>query len=106
MQNNKIKKACPLNKILNYLGKKWTLAILQELNGKKKRFNDLIENIENINPRTLSKRLKELENSNIISRKKYNETPPKVEYTLTDKGKKLIKCFKYLDQWTNKFNVK
>ncbi len=102
-----MKKVCPITKILNYLGKKWTLLILRELhdNGTK-RFNDLIREMENISPRTLSKRLKELEKLELVSKKRFNEIPPKVEYSLTNKGKELIKCFKHLDIWIKKFDVK
>ena len=64
-----MKKVCPITKTLNYLSKKWTLLILRELhdNGTK-RFNDLIREMENISPRTLSKRLKELEILNWLFR--------------------------------------
>ena len=102
-----MEKTCPITKILNYLSKKWTLLILRELhNNGTKRFNDLIREMENISPRTLSKRLKELEKLELISKKRFNEIPPRVEYSLTNKGKELIKCFKHLDVWARKFDVK
>jgi len=101
-----MEKTCPITKILNYLSKKWTLLILRELyNNGTKRFNDLIRDMKNISPRTLSKRLKELEKLELVSKKRFNEIPPRVEYSLTNKGKELIKCFKHLDIWTRKFNV-
>lgn len=102
-----MEKTCPITKTLNYLSKKWTLLILRELhtNGTK-RFNNLIREMENISPRTLSKRLKELEKTGLVSKKRFNETPPRVEYSLTAKGKELIKCFKYLNIWAKKFDVK
>ena len=102
-----MEKTCPLTKILSYLSKKWTLLILRELhNNGTKRFNDLIREMKNISPRTLSKRLKELEKLELVSRKRFNEIPPRVEYSLTSKGKDLIKCFRYLDLWTKKFDSK
>lgn len=101
-----MKKACPIAKILNYLSKKWTLLILRELHNGTKRFNSLIRNMENISPRTLSKRLKELERLELVSKKRFNEIPPRVEYSLTNKGKELIRCFKYIDVWVRKFDVK
>jgi len=98
--------SCSINKTLNQLSKKWTLLILRELhNNNTKRFNELIRNMENISPRTLSKRLKELEKLKLVSKKRFNEIPPRVEYSLTHKGKELIKCFKYLDSWAKKFDV-
>jgi len=102
-----MEKTCPVTKILNYLSKKWTLLILRELhNNRTKRFNDLIREMENISPRTLSKRLKELEKLELVSKKRFNEIPPRVEYSLTNKGKELINCFRYLDIWVRKFDVK
>src|SRR3989344_1541738 len=102
-----MKKVCPITRILSYLSKKWTLLILRELHSNgTKRFNDLIREMDNISPRTLSKRLKELGKLELVSRKKFNEIPPRVEYSLTNKGKDLIMCFKHLDVWARKFDVK
>ena len=53
------------------------------------RFNQFLESIEGINPKTLSVRLKEMEKSEIIKRIVYNETPIRIEYTVTEKGKAL-----------------
>jgi len=95
-----MEKTCPITKILNNLSKKWTLLILRELhNNGAKRFNEMIREMKSISPRTLSKRLKELEKLDVVLKKRFNETPPRVEYSLTNRGKELIKCFKYLDVW-------
>src|SRR3989344_1232769 len=91
-----MKKECHVTKIIDILSKKWNLLIIRQLNGSdnaKKRFNELIKEINGISSRTLSKRLKELEKAKIIVKRKFKETPPKVEYSLTDSGKQLIKCF-------------
>ena len=102
-----MEKTCPITKILNCISKKWTLLILRELhNNGTKRFNSLIREMKNISPRTLSKRLKELEKLGLVSKKRFNEIPPRVEYSLTNKGKELIKCFKYLDAWVKKFDMR
>lgn len=101
-----MEKNCPIAKTLGFLGKKWALMILKELNDSgKKRFNELVYGISGISPRTLSKRLKELEKNKLISKKRFNEIPPKVEYSLTPKGKELIKCFKHLNSWAEKFET-
>lgn len=98
---------CPITKILSQLSKKWTLLILKQLNdGGTKRFNVLIRQMDGISPRTLSKRLDELESEGLISKKRFNEIPPRVDYALTQKGRELIKCFKYIDDWAGKFNAK
>ncbi len=101
-----MEETCPITKTLNYLGKKWTLLILRELhNNGTKRFNDLIREMKKISPRTLSNRLKELEKLELVTKKRFNEIPPRVEYSLTAKGKELINCFKYLNIWVRKFGV-
>ena len=95
---------CPMSKILNVLSKKWTLMILRQLNNNgKKRFNELLTSTGNISPRTLSKRMKELEKGGLVVKKQFNEMPPRVEYNLSESGKELIGCFKYLDDWVGKW---
>ena len=99
-----MKKICPVVKIITILSKKWSLLILRELDSNgKKRFNELIKEIGRVSPRTLSKRLKELEKTGLIQKKKFNEIPPRVEYCLTASGRDLIKCFNPLDTWAKKW---
>lgn len=101
-----MEKACPITKTLNHIGKKYTLLILRNLhNNGTKRFNSLMGDMGKISPRTLSKRLKELEKLGLISRKRFNEAPPRVEYSLTGKGKGLVKCFRYLNIWVKNFGA-
>ncbi|KKN41777.1 hypothetical protein LCGC14_0719850 [marine sediment metagenome] len=96
----KMEKICPITTIIEVLSKKWTLLILRQLNGSsKKRFNELLKEVVNITPRTLSKRLKELIKIKVIKKRQFNEIPPRVEYKLTESGRELIKCFRYLDDW-------
>lgn len=95
-----MEKTCPVAKIIEVLGQKWTLLILKQLDGKtKKRFNELQKDVGHISPRTLSKRLKELEQEKLIAKEQFNEIPPRVEYYLTPSGQDLIKCFKPLNSW-------
>lgn len=101
-----MEKECPVAKIIEILSKKWNLLIIRQLNGSentKKRFNELIKEISGISSRTLSKRLKELEKAKIINKMRFKEIPPKVEYSLTDSGKHLIRCFKNLNGWAKKY---
>ena len=101
-----MEKECPVAKIIDLLSKKWNLLIIHQLNGSdntKKRFNELIKEITGISSRTLSKRLKELKKAKIINKTKFNETPPRVEYSLTPSGKEIIKCFKPMSKWAEKF---
>lgn len=98
-------KECLAEKILVVLGQKWVLNIIRtmELEGKK-RFNEIQKELKTISPRTLSKRLKELKAMKLIDKKLFNEMPPRVEYSLTKRGKELVKCFKQLDDWVKKYN--
>lgn len=100
-----MEKECPVTKIVNILSKKWVLLILRKLNeNHKKRFNELQKEIDKISSRTLSKRLKELEKAKLIKKTKFNEIPPRVEYSLTDSGKQLIGCFRGLNNWAKKYS--
>lgn len=97
-----MEKTCPITRILGYLGKKWTLIILREMQSGERRFNGFMR-IQGINSRILSRRLKELEKLGLVSRKRFAEIPPRVEYSLTEKGRCLIRCFRYIDVWARKF---
>jgi DNA-binding HxlR family transcriptional regulator len=96
---------CPALRIMKLLGEKWVIVIIRELSEKGKRFNELNRNIK-MSSRTLSKRLKELEKVKIIKKQFFKEIPPRVEYSLTDAGKDLMKSFKNLDEWIKKWNIK
>jgi DNA-binding HxlR family transcriptional regulator len=76
-----------ISKAAKIIGSKWTLLLLTSLLTGTKRFGELQREIKGINPRTLSKRLDELEKEKYVVKKIYPEVPPKVEYTLTEKGK-------------------
>ena len=91
---------CKSQKILNLLGNKWLLTILKVISiNEVIRFNNLQKELLSVSSRTLSKRLTELIDEKIITKKIYAEIPIKVEYSLTTKGKDLILCFKNLDKW-------
>jgi len=101
-----MEKECPVSKIIKVLSMKWNLLILRQLNGSKhtkKRFNELLNELNFISTRTLSKRLKELEKTELVKKTKFKEIPPKVEYSLTPSGKEIIKCFKPMSKWAEKF---
>jgi DNA-binding HxlR family transcriptional regulator len=83
-------KCGPVFNTFDIIGKKFSLLILRNMiYVKQKRFNEFLNSIEEINPKTLSIRLKEMENDGIIRRQVYNETPVRIEYYLTQKGKEL-----------------
>lgn len=68
------------------------------------RFNEIKRALE-LNPVTLSQRLGELEEGGVITRRTFNETPPRVEYSLTEKGRELLPLMDQLSDWATKYRV-
>lgn len=100
------KETCPSLDLLKFFGKKWTLLIMRELQEhEKRRFNQMLDDLDGISPKTLSERLKEFNNLEIVEKKKYSEVPPRTEYRLTGKGEELIECFRCMDDWAEKYLV-
>jgi DNA-binding HxlR family transcriptional regulator len=84
--------------LFEILSKKWTLLVLRNLVvNKKRRFNELVTDLSGISPKTLSERLRELEKEGFLNKKPFAEIPPRVEYSLTQKGKDLVGCFKHIE---------
>ena len=81
-------KSCPIENTFKIIGKKFTVLILRNMiNGKQNRFNQLLNSIEQGNPKTLTIRLREMEKLGLIKRKVYHhETPVRIEYYPTEKG--------------------
>ena len=81
---------CPVLATARIVSGKWTLLVLRDLAGGPRRFSELERSLSGISPRTLSLRLRALEEAGIIERRAYNEVPPRVEYRLTGKGLDLV----------------
>lgn len=93
-------KDTPFGYTLSVIGGKWKMIILYLLkNNEVIRFNELKRQIGKITYKTLSVQLKEMEADNIIIRKEYPQIPPKVEYSLSDKGKSLIPIMDAMCNW-------
>jgi len=90
---------CPMDVGLNILSGKWTLRILWHLSKGPVRFNELQRLLGTITTKTLSQQLRQLEEQQIILRTVYPETPPKVEYSLTEVGKTIQPILKELCEW-------
>ncbi len=90
---------CSVAVTLDIFNDRWKLAIIWHLLENEKRFKDLHENIAEITQKTLTVKLKELEEKNIINRKVFPEVPPKVVYSLTPMGKKLKPVLKEMYYW-------
>jgi DNA-binding HxlR family transcriptional regulator len=81
------------------IGNKWTALILRDLSGGSKRFCELERSVGNINPRTLSQRLDDLETHGILTKQMFAEVPPRTEYTLTPKGADLMPVLEQMAAW-------
>ena len=90
-----------LTKALGGRLKLYILFILD--NGRTVRFGQIKRKLDNISNVMLSKTLKELEQDGIIIRHQYNEVPPHVDYTLTQKGKNVIPALIMLSEWAQKY---
>jgi DNA-binding HxlR family transcriptional regulator len=81
---------CPVCKTAEVVCGKWTLLVIRDLAEGNCRFCELERSLEGISPRTLSLRLRALEEEGIVERHTYPEVPPRVEYALTAKGEALV----------------
>jgi len=72
------------------IGAKWTALLVHDLSEGPRRFSELERSCAGISPRTLSERLRALEDEELVLRRSYPESPPRVEYQLTDKGAALL----------------
>lgn len=96
--------ACPIARMLNVLGDRWTLLIVRDLLFfNRTRFNELLDSLKGLSPNLLSQRLKLLEESGIVERVMYSEHPPRMEYRLTDKGLALRPALEAMAEWGRTF---
>ena len=101
---------CTIYKTANFIGKRWTLLILLELykgESKLKRYSQIKKGMEEITPKILSSRLKELEKEGLIAKKiDASEFPVKCEYSLTKSGEDFIKIIQDMKKWALRWKVK
>lgn len=90
---------CPVEATLEVIGGKWKGVILYHLLQGTKRFNALQREIGTVTQRMLTKQLRELETAGLVNRVIYPVVPPKVEYSLTDKGRTLVPILNALRSW-------
>ena len=94
---------CVIAQTLDVLGDRWTLLILRDLMAGLHRYNDILESCAGMSPNVLSDRLKRLEAEGLVLRNYYKELPPRVEYTLTDKGWAVRPVLLALLDWGRRF---
>ena len=81
---------CPVCRTAEVVCGKWTLLVIRDLAEGRSRFCELERSLRGISPRTLSLRLRALEEEGVVERQTYPEVPPRVEYALTEKGRALL----------------
>jgi len=82
--------SCPVCRTADIVCAKWTLLIVRDLSEGRSRFCELERALSGISPRTLSLRLRDLEQEGVVERQTFSEVPPRVEYALTEKGRALL----------------
>ena len=103
---------CPVTAYLSVIDGHWKPLLLWHLQTKPLRFKDILSRIPDISTRVLTEQLNEMEEDKLISRRAFNETPPRVEYELTDYGRTLLPGLAMLREWglqflrkTNTFSI-
>jgi len=94
---------CPLDGIIDTIGKKWGLLIINEIgNHERLRYNELMSELKGISPSTLAATLKDFKKESLVKKETFNEIPPRVEYSLTTRGKDLREAIIPLIKWATK----
>jgi len=90
---------CPLTLALSIIGGKWKPVIISHLRNSPKRFGQLNALIPKISRKVLTTQLKELVTDDLLIRQSFSESPPRVEYRLTEKSKELLPIFQSMAEW-------
>jgi len=93
------KPRCSIEGVVDIIGSKWNLFIIWHLRTGVHRFSELQNRMCGVNSKTITKHLRDLERHAIIGRKVYPEVPPRVEYTLTVRGKALVPVIEAMLEW-------
>jgi DNA-binding HxlR family transcriptional regulator len=101
MENTEVKilPACPVETTLTLISDKWKVLILRDLLTGTKRFGELKKSIGHVSQKVLTAQLRQMEASDLVSRKVYAEVPPRVEYTLTELGYSLKPILDAMWKW-------
>jgi DNA-binding HxlR family transcriptional regulator len=90
---------CPVNATLNVIGGRWKILVIYHLADGIARFNELQRAVAGISKRVLAQQLRQLERDGIVARRVYDQSPPRVEYSLTDFGRTLEPVMERLCVW-------
>ena len=86
-------------RVLEIIGSKWNLFIIWSLKDGTLRFSELQKRMNDVNSKTITKHLRDLEKIKIVTRTVYPEVPPRVEYTLTEQGFAFLPVFEAIRKW-------
>lgn len=92
---------CPIRDVLDRIGDQWSLLVLEALEGRTLRFNELGRTIEDISKQMLYRTLKRLEMDGFVMRCVFAEVPPRVEYQLTELGNSFLQPLHALVRWAD-----
>src|SRR2546429_9180168 len=95
--------SCSVAACAEIIGAKWTALLVHDLSEGPRRFSELEHSCAGISPRTLSERLRALEDEGLVARHSYAESPPRVEYELTEKGEALLPIIEEMRQLGHAF---
>ncbi|MFZ4521504.1 MAG: winged helix-turn-helix transcriptional regulator [Bacteroidales bacterium] len=96
---------CPVDLTLSVIGGRWKGLVFWNLRESPRRYGELKKILVGINDKMLTQVLRELEKSGVVSRRVYEVIPPKVEYSLTPEGRKLLPVMQQMSEWGSKFEV-
>ncbi len=102
-KNDRKTVACPVESTIAAIGGRWKVLVIHYLLEGTKRFGELTRMLKGVSARTLTRQLRELEDSGIISRRVHQQIPPKVEYSLTPFGLKLKPVLLAMHDWGETF---
>jgi DNA-binding HxlR family transcriptional regulator len=86
-------------RVMGIIGNKWNLFIIWSLKDGTLRFSELQKRMGDVNSKTITKHLRDLEKSKIVTRTVYPEVPPRVEYNLTQQGLTFLPVFEAIRKW-------
>ncbi|PXW16306.1 MULTISPECIES: winged helix-turn-helix transcriptional regulator [Chryseobacterium] len=104
-KNELMQYSCPLGKAMAALGSKWKPIIVLVIKDRKLRFGELAVRINVISRKVLTDQLREMEADGLVIREEFKELPPRVEYSLTEKGLALLPILYQLEEWETKYHV-
>lgn len=99
MRQGQINKNCPVSATIRLIGGKYKALLLWHLTNQTLRFSGLRKMVPEATPKMLTQQLRELEDDGLITRKIYPVVPPKVEYSLTERGRSLFPILKAMYDW-------